>query len=167
MQMLSVEAGLLAWCVLSGESGHDAGRRLLSRLWQRCRQEPMPEIAIAPRGKPYFPGNPMYFSISHTANHAFCILSSRPVGLDAEEMSRRVNPKLAEKVLSPRELSQYRSSPDPNAALLKLWVLKEAAVKATGEGLRGYPNQTDFSPEDPAVTEIDGCYVAVLTLEEP
>ena len=48
------------------------------------------------------------------------------------------------------------------AVLLKLWVLKEASVKLTGEGLRGYPNHTDFSPDDPRVMEMDGCYVAVL-----
>ena len=41
-------------------------------------------------------------------------------------------------------------------------VLKEAAAKLSGEGLRGFPNHTNFSLDDPRVREIDGCIVAVL-----
>jgi hypothetical protein len=41
-------------------------------------------------------------------------------------------------------------------------VLKEAAAKLSGEGLRGYPNHTNFSLEDPRVTETDGCILAVM-----
>ena len=50
---------------------------------------------------------------------------------------------------------------DKRRALLTFWVLKEAQVKRTGDGLRGYPNKTDFFLEDPRVTEMDGCLVAV------
>ncbi|MEI3093229.1 MAG: hypothetical protein V8T48_04715 [Oscillospiraceae bacterium] len=46
--------------------------------------------------------------------------------------------------------------------MLTFWVLKEAQVKRTGDGLRGYPNKTDFSLDDPRVTEMDGCLVAVI-----
>ena len=48
-------------------------------------------------------------------------------------------------------------------ALLKFWVLKEAAAKLSGEGLRGYPNHTNFSLEDPRVRQMEDCLVAVLT----
>ena len=41
-------------------------------------------------------------------------------------------------------------------------MLKEAEAKLTGEGLRGYPNHTNFSLEDPRVTETEGCLVAVM-----
>ena len=40
--------------------------------------------------------------------------------------------------------------------------IEEAQVKRTGDGLRGYPNGTDFSLNDPRVTEMDGCLVAVI-----
>ena len=39
---------------------------------------------------------------------------------------------------------------------------KEAAAKLSGEGLRGYPNHTNFSLDDPRVQQIDGCLVAVI-----
>jgi phosphopantetheinyl transferase len=92
----------------------------------------------------------------------FCALSDEPVGIDAEEKERKIDLRLAEKILSPSEKIRYEAAGDKRAALLRLWVLKEAAAKLTGEGLRGYPNHTDFSPDDPHILELDGCYVAVL-----
>ena len=122
----------------------------------------MPKILVADRGKPYFADSNLHFSISHTPNHAFCVLSEHSVGIDAEELDRKINLKLAEKVLSPAEKMQFDAAADQRKALLTFWVLKEAAAKLTGEGLRGYPNHTNFSLDDPRVTEIDGCLVAVL-----
>ena len=90
------------------------------------------------------------------------MLSSHPVGIDAEEKDRRVDLRLADKILSADERRRFDQADDPRDALLRLWVLKEAAAKLTGEGLRGYPNHTDFSPNDPRIQEIDGCYVAVF-----
>lgn len=147
---------------LKGRSGHEAGRQLLAQLYREETGEDCPEIRTAPGGKPYFPDAPLHFSISHTKRHAFCVLSPRPVGIDAEEMDREINLKLAEKILSLAEKARFAHASDKRAALLKLWVLKEASVKLTGTGLRGYPSHTDFSPDDPRIREIDGCYVALL-----
>ena len=60
------------------------------------------------------------------------------------------------------ERVQFDAAPDKRRALLTFWVLKEAQVKRTGDGLRGYPNGTDFALNDPRVTEMDGCLVAVI-----
>lgn len=147
---------------LEGRSGHEAGRQLLQRLYREATGEPLPEIRITQRGKPEFVNSVWHFSISHTPHHVFCALATSPVGLDAEETDRRIRPELAEKILSPTEMKRYTAAADPNACLLRLWVLKEAEAKCTGEGLRGYPNHTDFSPEDPRIRVMNGCYVAVI-----
>ena len=63
---------------------------------------------------------------------------------------------------SETEYARWEAARDKRDALLRLWVLKEAAAKLSGDGLRGYPNGTDFSPADIRIKEIDGCYVAVL-----
>ena len=117
------------------------------------------------RGKPYFSDGSCHFSISHTKDHVFCILADCPVGIDAEEETRQIDLRLAEKILSPKEKEQYDKAADKRLALLRFWVLKEASAKCTGEGLQGYPNQTNFSLDDPRVTKIDGCLVAVIREE--
>lgn len=154
---------ILGHMELQGRSGHQAGRLLLKKLWEAHIGGEFPEIAVTDRGKPYFPGSDWHFSISHTRRRVFCALSRVPVGLDAEETDRSIRPELAEKILSPGEKAQYHRAEDKRLALLKFWVLKEAAAKLSGEGLRGYPNHTDFSLEDPRVTQMEGCLVAVLT----
>ena len=152
----------VACCALEGRSGHKAGRWLLSVLYRHETGEPMPEILRTDRGKPYFKDSPLHFSITHTKKHAFCVLSCRNVGIDAEELDRRVNLRLAEKILSPGELRQFMQSEDRKKTLLTFWVLKEAQVKLTGEGLQGYPNHTDFTLPHEAVREVDGCLLAIL-----
>ena len=135
---------------------------LLKELYREATGKDLPEIRITDRGKPYFPDSDWHFSISHTPKHAFCVLSRNNVGLDAEELDRKVNLKLAEKILSPEEKARFDAAENKEKALLTFWVLKEAAAKLSGEGLRGYPNHTNFTLEDPRVTELDGCILAVM-----
>ncbi len=151
-----------AHCALEGQSGHAAGRALLAALYDRHIGTPLPPIATTALGKPYFELCPWHFSISHTKNHAFCVLCDCPVGLDAEELTRQVNPRLAEKVLSAGEKAQYDGAPDQNRALLTFWVLKEAEGKRTGRGVGFHPNHTDFMLTDNRVFEHSGCLVAIV-----
>lgn len=149
-------------CPLAGSTGHQAAYALLAQAYAAETGHSLPPIARTEQGKPYFPDAPYWFSISHTPRHAFCVLSHRPVAVDAEELDRQVAPRLAEKILSPGELRQYLAAEDRNLALLKFWVLKEAAAKLSGLGLRGYPNHTDFSLDDPRLMERHGCIVALM-----
>ena len=153
---------LLAGEPLEGRNAHEAGRLLLAKLYAQRFGKPLPPIEKTPTGKPYFPGKEAYFSISHTKKNVFCVLSSRPVGLDAEEADRDVLPTLAKRILSAREFAQYEQATDPRQAVLTFWVLKEAAAKLTGEGIKGFPNHTDFDLTDPRVQLLHGCLVAVI-----
>lgn len=157
---------IAASCALSGLTGHQAGRLLLERLYRLETGQPLPPIALTRRGKPYFEGSSYHFSISHTHRHAFCVLARSPVGIDAEELDRPVQLSLAQRILSPGELRRFYRAPDPREALLSLWVLKEAAVKCSGLGLTGFPNGTDFSPEDARLRRWAGCLVAIICQDE-
>lgn len=153
---------IFASCALEGRSGHESGYALLARLYRQETGGSLPPIRRTDRGKPYFENSPYHFSISHTPKHAFCVLARENVAVDAEELDRNINLKLADKILSPSEKIRFDAAADKRRALLALWVLKEAAAKLSGDGLRGYPNHTDFSPEDPRIREIAGCLVAVM-----
>ena len=153
---------ILGCAELKGLSGHEGGRKLLRELWQAHVGGEMPEIAIAPGGKPYFVESPWHFSISHTKGHGFCALSDRPIGIDAEEKDRKIDLKIAPKILSSGELAQFQTAQDPRDTLLRFWVLKEAAAKHTGEGMKWHPTHTDFTLPDGRIRELDGCLVAVI-----
>lgn len=147
-------------------TGHLAGRALLEEMYRHYVGEELPPIQVTGRGKPYFEDSPWRFSISHSKRHVFCALSQTPIGIDGEELDRKLNPKLAEKILSSTEREEYEQASDRNLALLKFWVLKEAQAKCTGEGLKGYPNHTNFSLSDPRVRQMQGCLVAVVEEED-
>lgn len=152
----------LRYMALDGMTGHEAGRQLLAQLYREKTGKALPEICVTPRGKPYFAEGGLHFSISHTKHYAFCALSQHNIGIDAEEEDRKVDLRLADKILSPGEKAQYAAAPDKQLALLTFWVLKEAAGKLSGQGINGYPDHTDFSLDDPRVTRISGCLVAVM-----
>ena len=154
----------LLWEALDGRNGHTVGRQLLAQLYHRATGQSLPEIAVTSRGKPYFPDGNWHFSISHTANFAFCALSEKNIGLDAEEIGRKVTPAMLEKFTSPTE--KTRLGADPQDAFLRLWVLKEAQSKLTGRGMGNWLKDTNFDPFDQRIQEINGCYVAVLEDED-
>ena len=154
---------------LNGLNSRVAGQLLLKQMYEEHTGEEMPEIGKMHRGKPYFLSGDLHFSITHTKTTVFCAIADRQIGIDAEDLNRKVSPTLAEKILSPAEYAQYEQVPeeDRNEALLRFWVLKEAEAKCSGLGLRGYPNHTEFSLDDPRVQKLGGCMVAVICAEEP
>lgn len=153
---------ILGSCSLEGRSGHEAGRMLLAKLYREATGKSLPPIVTLPGGKPVFETGDWHFSISHTPKHAFCALSERNIGIDAEEADRSINLRLADKILSRWEKAQFDAAADKQKALLTFWVLKEAEAKLTGKGIRGFPNHTNFSLDDPRVEEVDGCILAVM-----
>ena len=154
---------------LNGLDSRVAGKLLLAQMYEELTGEAMAPMGKAPRGKPYFPGSALHFSITHTKTTVFCAIADRQIGIDAEDLNRKVSPTLAQKILSPAEYAQYEAVPeeDRNEALLRFWVLKEAEAKCSGLGLRGYPDHTAFSLDDPRVQKLAGCMVAVICAEDP
>lgn len=153
---------ILKYMEIGEETGHQAGRKLLAQMYREETGCDLPEISVGERGKPYFAEGNYHFSVSHTKKMAFCVLSDKPVGIDAEELNRAVKPQLAEKILSPYEYAQYEKAADKQKALLTFWVLKEAQGKKTGEGINGYPNCTNFDLTDTRVQTIDNHLVAII-----
>lgn len=151
----------LLWQRITGSSGHDTALSLLKSL---CG-DPLPAIAKTPQGKPYFVDSPLHFSLSHTDSHAFCCVHDQNVGIDAEEIGRKLEPRLLRRYCSESEQLACQAAENPQDALLRLWVLKESYAKFTGRGLGNYLKDTHFSPDDSRIQIIDGCYVAVYTQE--
>ena len=83
----------------------------------------------AHHGKPRLLDAPVEFSVAHSADRVVVAVSeAAPVGVDVEPIDVPLA-DVADSFLHPHELGV------PPADLVRLWVRKEAVVKATGQGL--------------------------------
>ncbi len=140
--------------IAAKETTRPLAHDLLLHAWHQSRTAPMPPVQYTDSGKPFFAGNPLFFSLSHTRTLALCAVSDSPVGADCETV-RPLSYKAIERVLSPSELAQYRTAADPQVAFFSFWTLKEAWAKYTGNGLGGFPNYTHFELSPPAMSGVD------------
>lgn len=96
------------------------------------------------------------FSLTHTSGLVACAISSvDEVGVDAERMDATlVPPEVSERFLSGVEQSDVATLPAPHRVtrLFELWALKEAYLKARGDGLSRSPGDLTFGfgPSQPA-----------------
>lgn len=114
---------------------HLAGRYLLPTLIEGF---PLKEIEIADTRKPYLPGEPYHFSISHCGNFAAAIVSDKNrVGVDVEMVTPRMH-DIAHKFLNNEEkslLEQYEVITQVHLELLTIiWSAKESIYKWYGSG---------------------------------
>lgn len=119
--------------------------------------------ALAPR----FERLGLHFNLAHTKRLVACAVSRRPeIGIDVENVRTRTAPlHLAPRYFTARETAGLTALPEPErpARFFALWTLKEAWLKATGEGLAaGLANASfdldeshrmrgvEFAQDDPA-----------------
>jgi len=87
-------------------------------------------------GKPWIPGNRIFFSISHTAEVlALAISSSAIIGTDIEKITVRKDLiSLTGLVFSPDEID-FLAKDDSGDRFFLLWTRKEAFLKSIGSGI--------------------------------
>lgn len=111
------------------------------------------ELAYKPGGRPYLRGlDQIDISLSHTEDLLLVGLTRRGwIGVDAEAKDRRMLGLGTEtQVCTPYELASLAriSEERRNAALVRLWTLKEAYSKAIGQGMRFRFTEFGFGPQD-------------------
>ncbi|MDF1487218.1 4'-phosphopantetheinyl transferase family protein [Tessaracoccus caeni] len=106
-----------------------------------------------PHGRPTVAGFPeVHVSLSHSRGVVAAAAAWSPCGIDVEPL-RPISP--IARVLSASERSWLAHQPDPSAAFLRLWVRKEALVKA-GFGTLDDPRSVDaIAPPVPVVDWVD------------
>jgi 4'-phosphopantetheinyl transferase len=93
------------------------------------------------RGKPFIasPASRLFFNLSHSGEWVVCAVARFPViGVDIEHCSRRVEVvRLARRFFSPREYRALLHCPAgaQKNRFFDYWTLKEAYIKARGEGI--------------------------------
>lgn len=97
-------------------------------------------------GKPFcrYRGDHLYMSIAHSGDKVICALSEHlDIGIDIEPAEREVNPRLRERILNPAEVKELG-----DVEAIRLWTIKEAAVKLYGGGLRMNLNKLNVNRDN-------------------
>lgn len=122
----------------------DLGRRTCVAAYLLLRQglqqeygiEEMPVFSYGEHGKPALVGYPhIHFNLSHCREAVACVLSDCPVGIDVESVGR-YNEQVARYTMSDREMELILQAERPEMVFTRLWTMKEAVLKLSGEGLR-------------------------------
>lgn len=134
-----------------------AGRRLVRMMLAPmlgCAPDGF-DIALDPLGRPFVADGPS-FSISHCDGWVGVALAASDVGLDLEPGAPSDADTIAQTVMTAGELSAFLSLPREQrpGAFARLWVRKEALLKAGGLGFSTDPRSVtagvDACPVDPA-----------------
>ncbi len=86
-------------------------------------------------GKPYILDNPeIHFNMSHCREAAVCVVNSRPVGIDIESF-RSFKESLVRYTMNDDEVDRIMTAERQDVEFIKLWTMKEAVLKLSGEGI--------------------------------
>jgi 4'-phosphopantetheinyl transferase len=96
---------------------------------------PLGAIEKDKRGAP-LPSNGVYWSLSHKTKCVAAVVSTRGIGIDVEEVKDRTSRQLFEYLAGPEEWQLFSPSLPDWEIFYRCWTAKEAAIKATGEGLK-------------------------------
>ena len=109
-------------------------------------------FTVRPQGKPDVDAalgfGDLPFNLSHTRAFVACAISiGNDVGIDVEALSRNPDLDVADRFFSPHEVAILRAMPPARQpeTFLRFWTLKEALIKATGEGLSRALDSFSFS----------------------
>lgn len=107
-------------------------------------------VEISEKGKPYFTDYPqIHYNIAHSGQYAVCVVSDHNVGIDIEGLRKSKDAiGIAKHFFSPDECSWLNiadsgsvysvknlSEEELHSRFLRLWTLKEAYAKVTGDGI--------------------------------
>ncbi len=87
-------------------------------------------------GKPFFTLQPkIHYNISHSGEYVVCILTGQEVGIDIQ-IHKEVNyERLLERMVPQEMKKEILDGENPTDMFFLQWVLREAYIKWTGEGL--------------------------------
>lgn len=117
---------------------HMIGEKLLET---GLRKEYGYELEFEPRaegehGKPFLSLRPgIHYNISHSEKYVFCILADQEVGIDVQVHKNANYKRMLERIVPGDMIREILDCDEPVKAFFTQWVLREAYIKWTGEGL--------------------------------
>jgi 4'-phosphopantetheinyl transferase len=130
-------------------------------------------LTSLPSGQPVLAGGAFSTSLSHSGSWvAIAVADAQTVGVDIEcSPPKRPLAELLDTICTPDEATRMRRLPEARweAALLALWVRKEALLKAFGTGLLEAPCSFEAWTDQPvaphSASGLPACTVTELALK--
>ena len=148
LQALDLKAALAAMSEQRREQtlrfSHEAGQRQSAAAYELLRRglrelygvEEPPVFEYDEGGKPRLAGRAdIHFNLSHCRVAAACAVDSRPVGIDIETI-RPLKEQLMRYTMNDDEVDCIMRDERPEVAFTRLWTMKEARLKLSGQGIR-------------------------------
>jgi 4'-phosphopantetheinyl transferase len=107
-------------------------------------------------------GGPLAFNVAHSHDHALIALGPTPLGVDLELPNPRIHPRaIVSQVTHPTEQTALERLPVRlhDAEILRLWVCKEALLKALGLGIAEGLQRTAFPMPIPSDERFAPAYI--------
>lgn len=87
-------------------------------------------------GKPFFSYRPsLHYNISHSGDYVVCILADQEVGIDVQVHRKANYERMLRRMVPEAQYAEILEGPDMEQKFFEQWVLREAYIKWTGEGL--------------------------------
>ena len=99
------------------------------------------KLAFVPRaagehGKPFLTLQPkIHYNISHSGKYVMCIIAGEEVGIDVQEHKKVNYERMLTRMVPADMVREILESEQMEKAFFTQWVLREAYIKWTGEGL--------------------------------
>ena len=94
-----------------------------------------PVFTYGEHGKPSIIGHPdIHFNLSHCREGVICAMSEQPIGVDIESI-REYKESLVRYTMNDQEVQQILQAERPEVEFIRLWTMKEAVLKLTGQGI--------------------------------
>lgn len=117
--------------------------------------EETPLFEYGEHGKPSIVGHPeIFFNLSHCREAVACAVSRRPVGIDVESVGR-YREAVARYTMNDEEMALITNAPQPEVMFTRLWTMKEARLKLTGEGINDNMKQVLTEADRKSYTTVE------------
>ena len=117
---------------------HMIGDKLLETALKQERNIKLSEEprGVGEHGKPFLSYRPgVHYNISHSGAYVVCVLADQEVGIDIQ-IHRKVNyDRMLRRMVTEKEREEILKRPDLEQEFFRQWVIREAFIKWTGEGL--------------------------------
>lgn len=114
-----------------------AGILLDRALSDQGKSHLLKTVTTGVNGKPVLEDDTIHFNLSHSGNMAMCVVADFPVGCDVQKIGKD-NSNIARRFFAEDEMEYVFEDDNPENIrdrFYRLWVMKEAYVKLSGEGI--------------------------------